>query len=323
MRDKPRKNIIFVSKPSCANREIKEENKVVVQQAEAEEDKYVEGTIKFFNKEKGYGFIKEQAKATDVFFHISKVNINEKDFFYSWYDKEQKYAKVLYKVLDGTKGSEASDIYFCGGGSEGRRFWYDREGKLRYYSGKDCKLREVLTFYDGTVYAEKNGSVLEKDSVSTTNIEMLFEKGEIDTLRSFSNQENKLELREGRFNFVSSCNREKFFKWANIPLDSEEALDFAKQKGGYILRRAITFYLQTKDWDADGWGLEDLESTKTEAIVEIHSLVYYNIVKSWGDGYVLDSHDVKRICDTKVFRAYHRIPLEEGLSTLLDILFEN
>ncbi|MBQ7776617.1 MAG: cold shock domain-containing protein [Lachnospiraceae bacterium] len=332
MRNKSKSGIIFVSNPSGANSGIKENN-VVVQPVEAEEDKYIEGTIKFFNKEKGYGFIKRQAKDTDVFFHISKVNIDEKEFFYSWYDKERTYAKVLFKVLEGAKGPEANDIYLCGGYSwenkwgysEQDRFWYDRKGQIRYYSGKDCKLREVLTFYNGTVYAEKNDRILEKDSVSTTDIEMLFERGEIDTLWSFSNGENKLEFREGRFNFVSSYNREKLLKWANIPLDSEEALDFAKQKGGYILKRAITFYLRTKDWDDDDWDLEDLKSKKTEAIIEIHSLVYYNITLTipCGDGYILEPRDISRACDTKVFRAYHRVPLENGISTLLDILFKN
>lgn len=56
------------------------------------------GTVKFFNKEKGFGFIKEEG-GQDIFVHVSglKADIKEND-------------KVVFEVEQGKKGLNAVNV---------------------------------------------------------------------------------------------------------------------------------------------------------------------------------------------------------------------
>jgi len=59
-----------------------------------------EGTVKFFNESKGFGFIKPNDGGPDVFVHVSDLNglqIREND-------------KVTFEVKNGKKGLNAVNI---------------------------------------------------------------------------------------------------------------------------------------------------------------------------------------------------------------------
>lgn len=58
-----------------------------------------EGTVKFFNESKGYGFIKPDNGTQDVFVHINglKEEIREND-------------KVVFEVQQGRKGLNAVNV---------------------------------------------------------------------------------------------------------------------------------------------------------------------------------------------------------------------
>lgn len=58
------------------------------------------GIIKFYLKNKGYGFIINDNKVDEIFFHIS--NTKEKDL--------QKDQKVSYQLETGSRGVKAVDI---------------------------------------------------------------------------------------------------------------------------------------------------------------------------------------------------------------------
>lgn len=60
-----------------------------------------EGTVKFFNKEKGFGFIKCPQRGEDVFFHISNV-IDE--------DVLKENDVVSFVMKDGKKGKMADGV---------------------------------------------------------------------------------------------------------------------------------------------------------------------------------------------------------------------
>ena len=57
------------------------------------------GTIKFFNEEKGFGFIKQDESGQDLFVHVSGL-----------VDEVQKDDKVEYEVADGRKGPNAVNV---------------------------------------------------------------------------------------------------------------------------------------------------------------------------------------------------------------------
>lgn len=58
-----------------------------------------QGTVKFFNSEKGFGFIKNQNSSEDVFVHVSGLidEINENDL-------------VNYEEQEGRKGINAINV---------------------------------------------------------------------------------------------------------------------------------------------------------------------------------------------------------------------
>lgn len=61
-----------------------------------------QGTVKWFNAKKGYGFISD-AEGKDVFVHFSALNM---DGFKELKDGEQ----VEFEVADGAKGPQAANV---------------------------------------------------------------------------------------------------------------------------------------------------------------------------------------------------------------------
>lgn len=57
------------------------------------------GTVKFYNDQKGYGFIKEDGSGKEIFVHSSGLR-----------DEIQKDDKVRFNVKDGKKGPNAVDV---------------------------------------------------------------------------------------------------------------------------------------------------------------------------------------------------------------------
>ncbi|MBO7288907.1 MAG: cold shock domain-containing protein [Clostridia bacterium] len=60
------------------------------------------GTVKWFNAEKGYGFI-ECEDGTDVFVHFSAINMEG-------YKSLQEGESVEFEVMDGAKGPQAANV---------------------------------------------------------------------------------------------------------------------------------------------------------------------------------------------------------------------
>lgn len=61
------------------------------------------GTVKWFNAEKGYGFITPDGGASDVFAHFSAIAT-------SGYRSLEENQKVEFDVTQGPKGDQASNI---------------------------------------------------------------------------------------------------------------------------------------------------------------------------------------------------------------------
>ncbi len=61
------------------------------------------GTVKFFNSEKGYGFISRDDEASDIFVHFSQIAG-------SGYRNLEEGQKVEFEVGAGRKGDEAQNV---------------------------------------------------------------------------------------------------------------------------------------------------------------------------------------------------------------------
>lgn len=62
-----------------------------------------QGTVKWFNAEKGYGFIAQDGGGDDVFVHFSAIQADG----YRSLDEAQR---VEFEITQGPKGPQASDV---------------------------------------------------------------------------------------------------------------------------------------------------------------------------------------------------------------------
>jgi CspA family cold shock protein len=62
-----------------------------------------QGTVKWFNGEKGYGFISRDSGDKDVFVHFSAINIDG-------FKTLKEGQKVEFLVVQGAKGPQAQDV---------------------------------------------------------------------------------------------------------------------------------------------------------------------------------------------------------------------
>jgi len=65
----------------------------------------VKGTIKWFDRRKGYGFVTRDDGAADVFVHYSAIK-EEGNEFKAMYEGD----KVEFEVTEGAKGPQASNL---------------------------------------------------------------------------------------------------------------------------------------------------------------------------------------------------------------------
>lgn len=65
------------------------------------------GTVKWFNGEKGFGFITQDGGGPDVFVHFSAIAG-------SGYKNLEENQKVEFEVTQGQKGLQASDVRVIG-----------------------------------------------------------------------------------------------------------------------------------------------------------------------------------------------------------------
>lgn len=61
------------------------------------------GTVKWFNSEKGFGFISQDDNGPDVFIHFSAIAGNG-------YRNLEENQKVEFETKQGPKGPQASDV---------------------------------------------------------------------------------------------------------------------------------------------------------------------------------------------------------------------
>ncbi|MFD0481773.1 cold-shock protein [Kineococcus sp. GCM10028916] len=62
-----------------------------------------QGTVKWFNAEKGFGFIEQDGGGPDVFVHYSAIGGNG-------YRSLEENARVEFEVTQGQKGPQAEDV---------------------------------------------------------------------------------------------------------------------------------------------------------------------------------------------------------------------
>ena len=61
------------------------------------------GKVKWFNAEKGYGFITVEGQSKDIFVHFSALNMDG-------FKVLEEGDKVEYEVIDGEKGPQAANV---------------------------------------------------------------------------------------------------------------------------------------------------------------------------------------------------------------------
>ena len=61
------------------------------------------GTVKWFNADKGFGFISQDDGGADVFAHFSAIST-------SGYRSLEENQRVEFEITQGAKGPQASDI---------------------------------------------------------------------------------------------------------------------------------------------------------------------------------------------------------------------
>jgi cold shock protein len=64
-----------------------------------------QGTVKWFNSEKGFGFITPDGGSKDVFVHFSEIVANSGDF-----RSLEENQRVEYEVTQGPKGPQATAV---------------------------------------------------------------------------------------------------------------------------------------------------------------------------------------------------------------------
>jgi cold shock protein len=62
-----------------------------------------QGTVKWFNEEKGFGFISQDGSGTDVFVHYSEIDA-------AGFKNLDDGQRVEFTVGQGTKGPQATDV---------------------------------------------------------------------------------------------------------------------------------------------------------------------------------------------------------------------
>ncbi|WP_020575484.1 cold-shock protein [Actinopolymorpha alba] len=65
-----------------------------------------QGTVKWFNTDKGYGFITPDDGAKDVFVHFSEIVQSERGGFRTLEENQ----RVEFEVTQGAKGPQASQV---------------------------------------------------------------------------------------------------------------------------------------------------------------------------------------------------------------------
>ncbi|HUZ44039.1 MAG: cold-shock protein [Acidimicrobiales bacterium] len=65
------------------------------------------GTVKWFNGEKGYGFITQDGGGPDVFVHFSAIQG-------AGYRNLEENQKVQFETVQGPKGLQASEVVITG-----------------------------------------------------------------------------------------------------------------------------------------------------------------------------------------------------------------
>ena len=66
-----------------------------------------EGTVKWFNADKGFGFITPEAGGDDLFVHFSAIQM-------SGYKSLEEGQRVSFEVTQGQKGPQATNVRAAG-----------------------------------------------------------------------------------------------------------------------------------------------------------------------------------------------------------------
>ena len=66
-----------------------------------------QGTVKFFNAEKGYGFISVEGGSSDVFVHYTAIQMQG-------YKSLEEGQRVEFEVVQGQKGPQADNVRAAG-----------------------------------------------------------------------------------------------------------------------------------------------------------------------------------------------------------------